>query len=131
MGQLESYLEAALEQSGVTVIDESTVPAVAGLLGGDRQPPRGALRHALRPYARHLFIARAEYLGERPLYYMGRREVAFQSRLTVAVVDLADGRVVATPFNKQVEYTHLNVERVVREKVGPWLRRVGRQLRPQ
>jgi serine/threonine-protein kinase len=120
----EAFVESTLVRAGADLVDETILPEVADLFGGDRAPPRGALRDALRPHARHLILVRAEYLGDRPLSYMGRADVAFQARLTAAVVDLASGRVVGPPLNRKVEYTHLNVERVVSENLRRWLRQV-------
>jgi hypothetical protein len=130
-GEVASYLESTLARRGIEIVDETAVPSVSRMLGGDQPVVRGALRDALRPYARYLVQARAEYLGERPLNYMGRSEVAFQARLTVALVDLEDGRVLGDPFNGLIEYTHLNVERVVAEKLRQWLRETSAHVEPR
>jgi len=130
-GEVASYLEGTLARRGIEIVDATAVPSISRMLGSDQPVVRGALRNALRPYARHLVLARTEYLGERPLNYMGRSEVAFQARLTVAVVDLEDGRVLGQPFNGRVEYTHLNVERVVAEKLRRWLRETSEHVKPR
>jgi len=131
VGEVQTYLEDAMRRKGITVVDASAVPEVSELASGEQSAVRGALRSALRPYARHLVLARAEYLGERPLQYMGRSEVAFQARLSVAVIDLDDGRMVVQPFRKRVEYTHLNVDRVVAEALRSWTREAAAEIEPR
>jgi hypothetical protein len=73
-------------------------------------------------------MVRVEYLGERPLTYMGRADVAFQARLTAAAVDLESGRPVGAPLRKNVEYTHLTVEKVASENLRGWLRGIARDV---
>jgi serine/threonine-protein kinase len=121
-GEVAAYLQSALDRRGIRVVDASSIPAVSEVLAGEQPVVRGALRSELRSHARHLVIARAEYLGERPLQYMGRSEVAFQARLSVAILDLDDGRVIGKPLRRRVEYTHLNVERVAAEALRRWTR---------
>ncbi len=120
-GAADAFVQDALVRAGATLVDESSLPAVADLFSGDQPPPRGALREALEPHARHVILIRAEYLGERPLAYMGRYDTAFQARLTAAAIEVATGQVVGPPLSRQVEYTHLTVERVAAETLRPWL----------
>jgi hypothetical protein len=130
-GEVGTYLQSALDRRGIRVIDASSLPAVSEVLAGEQPVVRGALREELRAHARHLVIARAEYLGERPLQYMGRSEVAFQARLSVAILDLDDGRVIGKPLRRRVEYTHLNVERVAAEALRRWTRETSARIEPR
>jgi hypothetical protein len=121
-GTAREYLEVALRSRGQSVVDREGIPELTDL-SPDETPQRGYLRRILQPHAGRLVLARAEYLGERPLYYMGRRDVAFQARLEVHVIDLGSGRPIGQPFSRKLEYTHLSVDRVVEENLGRWLRR--------
>jgi hypothetical protein len=47
---------------------------------------------------------------------MGQRDVAFQARVTVVPIDISTGQPLDPPARFRVEYTHLNVERVVQKE---------------
>ena len=115
-GEAEAVVEEALLRAGIPLVDEHGLPGVAQLLGGEPPLP-GQLHAALRPYVRHAVLVRVEYLGERHLQYMGQPDVAFQARLTVALLDIQNGRSLAPPKSFRVEYTHLNARRVAEEKL--------------
>jgi len=115
-GEAEAVVEEALLRAGILLVDEHGLPGVAQLLGGESPLP-GQLHAALRPYVRYVVLARVEYLGERHLQYMGQPDVAFQARLSIALVDVQDGRSLAPPKSFRVEYTHLNARRVAEEKL--------------
>ncbi len=115
-GEAEAFVEAGLARAGIALIDENTVPGLATLIGSGEVPRPGEVQAMLRPYARNLVMVRIEYLGERPLTYMGQRDVAFQARVTVVPIDVQSGSAIEAPTRFRVEYTHLNVERVVEKE---------------
>jgi hypothetical protein len=128
-GQVEAYLEEALGRAGAELVDERSLPELTGLFADGSVPERGAVRDALRPHARYLVLVRAEYLGDRQIYYMGRPDVVYQARLSATAVDLAEGRRIGQPFSQQVEYTLLTVERVTSEALRVWLRGLRSSIR--
>ena len=115
-GEAEAFVEAGLAKAGIQLIDENTVPGLAALIGSGEVPRPGEVHAMLRPFARNLVMVRIEYLGERPLTYMGQRDVAFQARVTVVPIDVQSGSPIEAPTRFRVEYTHLNVERVVEKE---------------
>ena len=125
-GTVEAMLERGLDNAGVLVVDERGIPSVMGLADEGARPIE--LVGALRQHARYMLLIRAEYLGERMLAYMGRQEPAFSSRLTVTPFDLAAGTALGPGMMEDIEYTKLNVERVVardlRAKVRALIARV-------
>jgi len=57
------------------------------------------------------------YLGDRAIYYMGQRNTVYQARINMGLVDLATGRAVGRPNTIKLEYTQLNANEVVSEKL--------------
>jgi len=112
-GEAEAYIEDAFNRAGIPLVDEGAIPGIAGLIGSGEIPRPGEVQAMLEPYVRNLVMVRIEYLGERPLTYMGQRDVAFQARVTVVPIDVQTGQPLEPPARFRVEYTHLNVERVV------------------
>jgi hypothetical protein len=127
-GEAEAFLEEALSNAGIPLVDEYSLPGVADLLAGDTSREPGEFHRLLRPYARNAVIVRVEYLGERPLVYMGQRDVAFQARVSVATIDVQGGRPLAQPIKFNVEYTNLSAERVAENKLRAPARRVVRLI---
>jgi len=123
-GEAEAFMEEALSNAGIPLVDEYSVPGAADLLAGDTSREPGEIHRLLRPYARNVVIVRVEYLGERPLVYMGQQDVAFQARVTVATIDVQGGRPLAQPIRVKVEYTHLSAQRVAEDKLRAPARRV-------
>ena len=123
-GEAEAFMEEALSNAGIPLVDEYSVPGAADLLAGDTSREPGEIHRLLRPYARNVVIVRVEYLGERPLVYMGQQDVAFQARVTVATIDVQGGRPLAQPIKFKVEYTHLSAQRVAENRLRAPARRV-------
>ncbi len=123
-GEAEAFMEEALSNAGIPLVDEFSVPGAADLLAGDTSREPGEIHRLLRPYARNVVIVRVEYLGERPLVYMGQQDVAFQARVTVATIDVQGGRPLAQPIRVKVEYTHLSAQRVAEDMLRAPARRV-------
>ena len=123
-GEAEAFMEEALSNAGIILVDEYSVPGAADLLAGDTSREPGEIHRLLRPYARNVVIVRVEFLGERPLVYMGQQDVAFQARVTVATIDVQGGRPLAQPIKFKVEYTHLSAQRVAEDKLRVPARRV-------
>jgi hypothetical protein len=123
-GEAEAFMEEALSNAGIPLVDEYSVPGAADLLAGDTSREPGEVHRLLRPYARNVVIVRVEYLGERPLVYMGQQDVAFQARVTVATIDVQGGRPLAQPIKFKVEYTHLSAQRVAENRLRAPARRV-------
>ena len=115
-GEAEAYIEDAFARAGIPLVDEGGIPGVSSLIGSGEVPRPGEVHAMLKPYVRDLVMVRVEYLGERPLTYMGQRDVAFQARVTVVPIDIRTGQALDPPARFRVEYTHLNVERVVQKE---------------
>jgi serine/threonine-protein kinase len=130
-GEIEAMLEQALGRAGALLVDEDALPGMGRFLDAASPPQPEALIGTLRPHARYLLLARAEYVGERPLQYMGRRDTAFQSRLRIFAIDLTSGKPLGPGINQRLEYTHANVKRVseqlVREHARPFVRRLAQR----
>ena len=129
-GEVEAYVEEALGRAGVPVVDERTIPGARGLVDVDR-PFGPDVVAGLRSHARFLVFARAEYTGERPLRFMNRRDVAYTGRLTVTLIDLAEGHPAGSPIRANVEYNQRTVERVVAETLRPRLRELRDRIREE
>jgi len=109
------YIRRTLEGRGIVVFDGLAVSGVADLLesGG------GAIQKLLRPYARYLVFIRADFTGERELYYMGRGDTEFQARLNLETSDLLDGRPIGKGVHASIGYTQLSVEGKVEDLLRP------------
>ncbi len=130
-GEAEAFMEEALSNAGIILVDEFSVPGAADLLAGDTSREPGEIHRLLRPYARNVVIVRVEFLGERPLVYMGQQDVAFQARVTVATIDVQGGRPLAQPIKFKVEYTHLSAQRVAEDKLRAPARRVVQLIKTE
>jgi serine/threonine-protein kinase len=115
-GEAETYIERILARAGIPLVDQHAIPGVSGLIGSGEVPRPGEIQAMLEPYVRNLVMVRIEYLGERPLTYMGQRDVAFQARVTMVPIDVQTGQPLDQPSRFRVEYTHLNVDRVVEKE---------------
>jgi hypothetical protein len=111
--EAERYLKDRLVRAGVEVVEATSIPGLEGFVDTEARPEPERLRGALRPYARYLVAVRVDYLGDRQLVYMGQRDTAFQARVSVALVDLANDRPLGRPKITTVEYTRLNTDEVV------------------
>ena len=116
-GEAEAFMEEALSNAGIPLVDEYSISGAADLLEGGTSREPGEIHRLLRPYARNAVIVRVEYLGERPLVYMGQQDVAFQARVSVVAIDVQGGRPLAQPIKFKVEYTHLSAQRVAENKL--------------
>ena len=123
----ESYFKARLERAGVEIIDVTSIPGLEGLINTESRPGPEKFRAALEPHARYLVPIRVEYQGSRDIVYMGQRDQVHSARIHIAAVDLATGRPLGRPADITVEYTQLNAEEVVGEK----LRRAATDLLQQ
>jgi len=128
-GEAESFLETALSDADIEMIDERGLLQVEELLGDRTGPLTTEVITALRPHAGTVVLVRAEYLGDRPLFYLQRMDSAYQSRLIVTVIDLASAEPGESLLNKKVEYTHINAgdiaERTLRPKVRKLVELLG------
>jgi serine/threonine-protein kinase len=115
-GEAETYVEAAFARAGIPLVEEGTIPGLSALIGSGETPRPGEVHAMIKPYVRHLVMVRIEYLGERPLTYMGQQDVAFQARVSLVPIDAQTGGALGQPARFRVEYTHLNVERVVEKE---------------
>ncbi len=128
-GEAEAFLEQALGGSDVALVDERGLLEVEQLLGDRTGPLTSDVLSALRPHATTLVLVRAEYLGDRPLYYLQRTDAAYQSRLIVTVIDLESTEPGESLLNKKVEYTHVNADDVAERTLGPKVRNLVELLR--
>jgi len=113
----ETYVKARLERAGVELVEVTSIPGLEGLINTESRPGPEKFREALRPYARYLVPIRVEYLGSRDIVYMGQRDQVHSARIHVTAVDLSTGRSIGRPADMTVEYTQLNAEEVVVEKL--------------
>ncbi|HSN55998.1 MAG TPA: protein kinase [Candidatus Sulfomarinibacteraceae bacterium] len=116
-GEAEAYVKDRLAAAGVELVELTSVPGFESLFDTEQRPDPEQVREALRPYARYLVAIRVEYLGDRPIVVMGQRDFVHSARVRIGLVDLAEGRIVGGPKAVTVEYTQLNAERVVGDKL--------------
>jgi hypothetical protein len=113
------YIRQILERHGIAVLDGITMPGVASML----ENGSNTIEELLRPHARYLVFIRADYNGQRELYYMGRHDTEYQARLSVETHDMLDGRAVGPAIHASIAYTQLSVntkvEEIIRPKFGP------------
>jgi len=122
----EALVERALERAGEPVVDERGIPGFVPPAGEpvDREQ---ALR--LRVHARHLILLRAETLGQRELRFLGRAELATRAHLSVVVIDLSEERRIGHPTGVELEYTRLNLDRVLAKELRPRMPRLVETVR--
>ncbi len=118
------YVRHTLERLGIAVFDGMAIPGVANMLenGG------GNIEELIRPHARYLVFIRAEFTGERELYYMGRYDTELQARLYLETRDLLDGRPVGPGVHTSVGYTQFSVEAKVEDILRPKFGRIAGNL---
>ena len=113
------YVRQTLERLGIVVFDGMSIAGVANMLdnGG------GSIEELIRPHARYLVYIRADFTGERELYYMGRYDTEYQGRLNLETRDLLDGRLIGPAVHSSIGYTQLSaegkVDDLLRPKFGP------------
>lgn len=113
------YIRQTLERLGIEVFDGMSIAGVADMLdnGG------GSIEELIRPHARYLVYIRADFTGERELYYMGRYDTEYQGRLNLETRDLLDGRLIGSAVHSSIGYTRLSaegkVDDLLRPKFGP------------
>lgn len=112
-GEAEAYVVQRLRTAGVEVIDVTSIPGLEGIIDTESRPNPEQVRAALRPYARYLVPLRVEYLGDRAITYMGQRDIVYQSRVNMALVDLATSRPIGRSTTVKLEYTQINADEVV------------------
>jgi len=115
--EAEEYVKARLQRAGVEVIEVTSIPGLEGFTNTEARPSPEQVRDALRPYARYLIPLRVEYLGDRAIYYMGQQSTVYQARVNMGLVDLVTGRPMGKPSTVKVEYTQINADEVVSEKL--------------
>ncbi|MEM7355065.1 MAG: protein kinase [Acidobacteriota bacterium] len=88
------------------------------------QPEPGPFVLTARDHgARHVLLATTTFLRERPLYYYGRHDTAYQSRITLEVVDPVTQKQLGR-WSEMVEYTALQTEASIDEVLGQALAEV-------
>ena len=119
------FVRQTLERHGIAVLDGMAIAGVANMLenGG------GAIEELIRPHARYLVFIRADFTGERDLYYMGRHDTEFQARLNLETRDLLDGRPIGPGIHSSIGYTRLSVEGKVEELLRPKFGRIAGDLK--
>ena len=119
------YVRATLERHGIEVFDGMGIAGVAGMLenGG------GAIEELIRPHARYLVYIRADFTGERELYYMGRYDTELQARLNLETRDLLNSKTIGPGVHSSVGYTRLSVEGKVEDLLRPKFGRIAADLK--
>lgn len=118
------YVRQTLSRYGISVIDGMTIPGVA-----ERLSERGTdIQSLIRPRARYLVYIRADYVGERQLFFMGRPDIELQSRLNMDTHDLLDGSVMGEGIHASVGYTALSVADKVQELLRPGFTPVAQRM---
>ncbi len=118
------YVRQALTRHGIVVFNGMAIPGVADVLenGG------GSIEELLRPHARYLVFIRADFTGERNLYYMGQYDREIQARLNLDTQDLLNGRPIGPGVHTSVGYTQLSVENKVEDILRPEFGRIAEDL---
>jgi len=116
-GEAETYIKGRLAAAGVELVEITSIPGFEAQFNPEQRPAPEEIRTALRPFARYLVPVRIEYLGERPITYMGQRDVVYQARVSIGLMDLAEGHIIGRPRVETFEYTQLNAERIASEKL--------------
>lgn len=115
-GEAEAYLRRVLTRRGLVVVDGRAVPGIRERLqSGELSGQQELVRDVLRSHARWLVFVRAEYTGDRPLYYQGQHDVEYRGRLHVVTRDLESGRAVGDEIHVPIGYSQLTVERKTAE----------------
>lgn len=109
------YVRKTLSSHGIAVIDGMSIPGVADRLANGG----GEIQSLIKPKARYLVYIRADFTGERELYYMGRPDIQLQSRLNLETHDLLSGQAMGEGVHASVGYTSLSVENKVQELLRP------------
>jgi serine/threonine protein kinase len=119
------YVRSTLERHGIKVFDGQGIAGVANMLenGG------GAIEELIRPHARYLVFIRAEFTGERELYYMGRYDTELQARLNLETRDLLNSRTIGPGVHSSIGYTRLSVEGKVEDLLRPKFGRIAGDLK--
>jgi len=118
------YVRQTLDRHGIGVFDGMAISGVAKVFEGGG----GTIEELLRPHARYLVFIRADFTGERELYYMGRYDTEFQARLSVETRDLHDDRPAGPGIHASIGYTHLSVETKVSDLLRPKFGRIAGDL---
>ena len=118
------YVRQTLERHGIAVLDGMAIAGVANMLENG-----GAIEELIRPHARYLVYIRADFTGERELYYMGRYDTELQARLNLETRDLLDGRPIGSGVHSSIGYTRLSVEGKVEELLRPKFGRIAGDLK--
>jgi len=118
------YVRQALERHGIAVFDGMSIPGVANVL----ENGSGTIEELIRPHARYLVFIRADFTGERELYYMGRYDTELQARLSLETRDLLDGRPIGPGVHTSIGYTRLSVEGKVEDLLRPKFGRIAGDL---
>lgn len=118
------YVRQTLERHGIAVFDGQAIAGVANMLENG-----GAIEEIIRPHARYLVFIRAEFTGERELYYMGRYDTELQARLNLETRDLLDGRPIGSGVHSSVDYTRLSVNGKVEALLRPKFGRIAGDLK--
>jgi len=101
-----------------------SIPGVANVL----ENGSGTIEELIRPHARYLVFIRADFTGERELYYMGRYDTELQARLSLETRDLLDGRPIGPGVHTSIGYTRLSVEGKVEDLLRPKFGRIAGDL---
>ena len=118
------YVRQTLERHGIAVLDGMAIAGVANMLENG-----GAIEELIRPHARYLVFIRAEFTGERELYYMGRYDTELQARLNLETRDLLDDRPIGLGVHSSIGYTRLSVEGKVEDLLRPKFGRIAGDLK--
>jgi len=89
----------------------------------------GAIEELIRPHARYLVYIRADFTGERELYYMGRYDTELQARLNLETRDLLNSKTIGPGVHSSVGYTRLSVEGKVEDLLRPKFGRIAGDLK--
>ncbi len=122
----EAFVERGLERAGEPVVDERGIP---GFVPPTDEPVDREVALTLGVHARHLILLRAEPLGQRELRFLGRAELATRSHLSVVVINLAEERRIGHPTGLELEYTRLNLDRILARELRPRMPRLVEAVR--
>ena len=125
----EHQIEQMLRHHGYNVIDQSNVPRVEHLLGGERPHIAEALDLlAKRGNVDAVVFVHARGVGSQELTYYGQSSTMFTAQLGIKAYSVEGRRMLGSGWNERVNYTNLNASEQTHEVVEPMLQEVDSAL---
>ena len=125
----EHQIEQMLRHHGYNVIDQSAVPRVEHLLGGERPHIAEALDQlAHRGNVDAVVFVHARGVGSQELTYYGQSSTMYTAQLGIKAYSVEGRRMLGSGWSERVNYTNLNASEQTHEAVEPMLDEVDSAL---